>query len=230
MTVIAKLPDGSKREFAERVTPYRVAEDISPRLAKAAVAAVVDGKAVDLNVPLPEGEHEVKLLTDRDEQGLEVLRHTAAHVLAQAVVRLYGPEVKYTIGPALMDDFQYGFYYDFDLPQPISQEDLPKIEAEMAKVVNEKIATKRIELDPTAAKAQMGELGQNYKVEMIDDLLRRNKGTGTSFKQRNWSQSPYFPLPPGRVPGYVPRAAPARHRAAQGVQAFGGRGRVLARR
>src|ERR1035437_5949063 len=98
MAVTIKLPDGSRREYADAVTPYRVAEDISPRLAKAAVAAIVDGKAVDVTFGISEGKHELKLLTDRDTQGLEVLRHTAAHVLAQAVVRLYGGGVKYTIG------------------------------------------------------------------------------------------------------------------------------------
>jgi threonyl-tRNA synthetase len=172
MAVTIKLPDGSRREYADAVTPYRVAEDISPRLAKAAVAAIVDGKAVDMTFDVHEGEHELKLLTDRDTQGLEVLRHTAAHVLAQAVVRLYGGGVKYTIGPALMDDFQYGFYYDFDLPNPIVQEDLPKIEAEMKKVVDEKIATQRIELSPAQASEEMSKLGQPYKVEMIADLLK----------------------------------------------------------
>ena len=78
-----------------------------------------------------DGTHELKIVTDRDEAALELLRHTAAHVLAQAVVRLYGPQVQYAIGPALMDDFQYGFYYDFDLPRPIGQEDLQRIEQEM---------------------------------------------------------------------------------------------------
>jgi len=93
-------------------------------------------------------------------------------VLAQAVVRLYGDRVQYTIGPALTDDFQYGFYYDFDLPEPISQEDLPAIEAEMKKIIAEKIPLLREELPADEAKAQLAALGQSYKGEMIDDLVR----------------------------------------------------------
>ena len=107
--IIVKLPDDSSVEYDE-ATPLRVATDISPRLAEAAVAAEVDGSVVDLNTELTDGEHTVKILTSRDEQSLEILRHTTAHILAQAVCRLYGQKVQYTIGPALTDDFQYGFY------------------------------------------------------------------------------------------------------------------------
>ncbi len=170
--IVVKLPDGSSRQYEHTVTPARVAGDISPRLAAAAVAAEVDGQAVDLNVELSDGEHTVKILTDRDEQSLEILRHTAAHVLAQAVRQLYGGKVQYTIGPALTDDFQYGFYYDFDLPEPISAEDLPKIEAEMKKIVGENIPIVRSELPITKARKRFAELGQDYKAEMIDDLIR----------------------------------------------------------
>jgi len=102
---------------------------------------------------------------------MEVLRHTAAHVLAQAVCRLYGPGVQYTIGPALTDDFQYGFYYDFDLPRPISTEDLPAIEAEMKKIISEKLGIERVDLSAQEARQQMLDRGQAYKGEMIDDLI-----------------------------------------------------------
>jgi threonyl-tRNA synthetase len=167
-----KLPDGSTRQYDSAVTAGQVAEGISPRLAKAAIAADVDGQLVDLNRPLPQGEVSVKLLTDRDERSLEILRHSVSHLLAQAMVRLYGKGVKYTIGPALMNDFQYGFYYDFELPSPILQEDLPKIEKEMAKIVAEKLPVERLDLPAGDARAKMAELGQSYKVEMIDDLVK----------------------------------------------------------
>jgi threonyl-tRNA synthetase len=174
MSTTIKLPDGSAREYDGdvAVTPLRVAEDISPRLASAAVAAIVDGNAVDVTRPLDEGEHELRLLTDRNEESLEVLRHSAAHVLAQAMIRLYGPEVQYTIGPALMEDFQYGFYYDFELPEPVGVDDLPKIEQEMAGIVSEKLPVQRVEMPVEQAKKEMAERGQQYKVEMIDDLVR----------------------------------------------------------
>lgn len=166
------LPDNSVRQYEEPVSAARVAADISPRLASAAVAAEVDGKLVDLATPLAEGEHALKILTDRDARSIEVLRHTAAHVLAQAVRRLYGADVQYTIGPALMDDFQYGFYYDFALPKPISAEDLPAIEEKMREVVAEDIALHRLVLPVDQARAKLASLGQKYKNEMIDDLIR----------------------------------------------------------
>ncbi len=175
MSVNILLPDGSSKSYPQAVSPQMVAEDISPRLAKAAVAAEVDGQVCDLSIALGAGEHRVRILTDRDEPALEVLRHTAAHVLAQAMIRLYGPGVQYTIGPALMDDFQYGFYYDFDLPEPIGQEDLEKVEAEMRRVIQEQVPTRRCEMSPGEAIALMEKLGQRYKIELIEDLVRDEK-------------------------------------------------------
>jgi len=107
--VVIELPDGSSREYEPPVSPADVAKDISAGLAKAAVAAEVDGELRDVSVELTEGTHRLKIVTERDPAALEVLRHTAAHVMAQAVRRIYGQQVQYTIGPALMDDFQYGF-------------------------------------------------------------------------------------------------------------------------
>jgi len=172
MSATVRLPDGSTKTYDNPAAAIDVANEISPRLGKAALAAEIDGKLVDIDTALPEGEHDLRIITNRDEAALEVLRHSAAHVLAQAVRRIYGPKVQYTIGPALMDDFQYGFYYDFDLPEPIGDADLPRIEKEMQKIRKEKIAIRREELSVDEAKAQLTELGQGYKVEMIDDLVR----------------------------------------------------------
>ena len=180
MNTVITLPDGSQRPYDGPVTALQVAGDISGRLASAAVAARLDGQLCDLSAVI-EGEHELQLVTDRDEQALEVLRHSAAHVLAQAVVRLYGPKVQYTIGPALTDDFQYGFYYDFDLPEAISVEDLPTIEKEMAKIIAEDLPTERSELPIDRARQRMAQLGQDYKVEMIDDLARDEGASVVSF-------------------------------------------------
>jgi threonyl-tRNA synthetase len=181
MSVTVTLPDGSSRQYDAPVSALKVAEDISPRLAKAAVAAVVDGQTVGVDAMLSQGRHELRLLTDRDRESLEILRHSTAHLLAHAMVRLYGPGVQYTIGPALMDDFQYGFYYDFDLPAPISAEDLAKIEGEMQKIVDQKLSLQRVELPADQARAEMQRLGQHYKVEMIDDLVRQGHAGAISL-------------------------------------------------
>ncbi|MHC4561467.1 MAG: threonine--tRNA ligase [Planctomycetota bacterium] len=181
MKTIITLPDGSRREFDSPVTAYDVAEDISAGLARAAVAARVDGELCDVTAPIAEGEHAVALVTDRDDEALEVLRHSGAHVLAQAVVRLYGEGVQYTIGPALVDDFQYGFYYDFDLPQAIGPDDLETIEQEMARIIAEKLPVERLEMPVDRAKEEMTKLGQHYKVEMIDDLIRDEGVTTVSL-------------------------------------------------
>jgi threonyl-tRNA synthetase len=182
MEISVRLPDGSVRKFDRPVSVLDVAKDISQGLAKAALAAQLDGRMVDVSAPVPEGQHQLKLITDRDEQAaLEVVRHSAAHLLAQAMRRLYGPAVQYTIGPALMDDFQYGFYYDFDLPAPISADDLPRIEAQMLAIADEKLPVQRVELAPDQAKAQMLELGQRYKGEMIDDLVKAENVASVSL-------------------------------------------------
>ncbi|KPK86212.1 MAG: threonyl-tRNA synthetase [Phycisphaerae bacterium SM23_33] len=173
MTVLIELPDGSSLKYHKAVTPACVAADISPRLAQAALAAEVDGQPTDLTAELTQGSHRLRILTDRDEQSLQVLRHTVAHVLAQAMRRLYGREVQYTIGPPLTDDFQYGFYYDFDLPKPLGAEDLEKVEQEMRKIVAEDIPIRRTELPVEQARKRFAELGQQYKVEMIDDRARQ---------------------------------------------------------
>ena len=171
--IVIELPDGSSREYESPVAPAAVAEDISAGLAKAAVAAEVDGELRDLSAEMTEGTHRLRIVTDRDAAALEVLRHTTAHVLAQAVRRIYGQQVQYTIGPALMDDFRYGFYYDFDLPQPVGSEDLPAIEQEMRRIVDEDIPIRREELPVEAARRRFADIGQQYKVEMIDELARQ---------------------------------------------------------
>ena len=171
MNTNVKLPDGTIKAYDHQVAPAQVARDISEGLARAAVAAVVDGTTCDMTAPLPAGDCEVRILTGRDDQALEILRHTTAHVLAQAVVRLYGPDAKYTIGPALTDDFQYGFYYDFDLPQNLTPEDLARIEAEMKKIVKDRVPLERMEMSVDEARAEFEKLGQTYKAEMIDDLV-----------------------------------------------------------
>src|SRR6476660_331690 len=125
------LPDGSRKQFDQAVSAYDVAASIGPGLAKAAIVAEVDGRQVDLRSPLPtDGEVSLRLLTKKDPQALAVMRHSAAHVMARAVMRLFDG-VQLAFGPTTDN----GFYYDFDLKRPIGEEDFPAIEAEMARII-----------------------------------------------------------------------------------------------
>ena len=158
------FPDGSRREYEAGVTPLAVAESISPRLAKATLSCSVNGVHQDAFRPL-EGDCELKFYTFADEDGRWAYRHTASHLLAQAVKRLF-PEVKLAIGPAI----ENGFYYDFDAPESFSQDDLKKIEKEMEKIAQENLKLERFELPREEAIAFMKEKGEPYKVELIQDL------------------------------------------------------------
>ncbi len=158
------FPDGSVRQYDDGVSAHQIAESISPRLRKATLAAELDGKLYDAELPI-HGDHSIKLLTFADEGGRWTYRHTGSHVLAQAVKRLW-PEVKLAIGPAIDN----GFYYDFDTDIPFSPEDFPKIEAEMAKIVAENHPLERFELPREEAIKFMQEREEPYKVELINDL------------------------------------------------------------
>lgn len=127
------LPDGSSKEFKEKVTPLEVAKSISEGLARVAVAAKVDGESVDLSTTIT-SDCKIEILTDKSEESLEILRHTTAHIFAQALLRLY-PDAKITIGPPI----ENGFYYDIDLDS-LSDSDLPKIEEEMKKIIKEDLS------------------------------------------------------------------------------------------
>ena len=157
------LKDGSVKEYASAMSVIDIAKDISEGLARAACAGEVDGKVVDLRTVISE-DCSLNILTAADPAGLKVLRHTAGHVLAEAVKRLF-PDAKCTIGPAIED----GFYYDFD-SQPFSREDLDKLEAEMKKIVKEGHELKRFTLPKEEAIKFMEERNEPYKVELIQEL------------------------------------------------------------
>ena len=158
------LPDGSVKEFESGVTAFDVAEAISPRLRKAVLAAEIDGERHDAFAPI-DHDCSLKLLTFNDEDGRWTLRHTGSHVLAQAVKKVK-PEAKLAIGPAIDN----GFYYDFDVDEPFTPDDLVLIEKEMAKIVEEKLPLERFELPREEAIKFMAERGEPYKVELIEDL------------------------------------------------------------
>jgi threonyl-tRNA synthetase len=164
-----RLPDGSTKQVPEGTHPRQVAEGIGKRLAQAAIAAKLDGTIIDLDRELPDGngEHTFQILTDRDKEALDVLRHSCAHVMARAVMRLF-PGVQLAFGPAL----ENGFYYDIDSPTPLREEDFPRIEEEMRKIVKEAEPFQRFERSTPDARALVEDLEQGYKVEHIDDDLK----------------------------------------------------------
>ncbi len=164
MPIRVRLPDGSVKDVDPGTTAAEVAAAIGKRLARAAVAAEVDGRAVDLSTPLTR-DCTLRILTADTPEGLEILRHSASHVMAQAVKRLFGP-VKLAIGPATED----GFYYDMDTPRPITADDLEAIEAEMQRIKEEDLPVRRRELPRDEAKAFFRQRGEDYKVELIEEL------------------------------------------------------------
>ncbi len=157
------LKDGSAKEYSEAKSVYDIAHDISEGLARVACAGEVNGKIVDLRTVI-DSDCELNIVTASDLEGLRVIRHTASHVMAEAVKRLY-PNAKVTIGPAIED----GFYYDFD-SEPFSREDLDKIEEEMKKIIKEGHEITRFTLPREEAIKFMEEKGEPYKVELIEDL------------------------------------------------------------
>ena len=157
------LKDGSVKEYSEARSIIDIAKDISEGLARVACAGEINGEMADLRTVVEE-DCELNIITATDPKALHVIRHTASHVLAEAVKRLF-PDAKVTIGPAIDD----GFYYDFDA-DPFSREDLDKIEAEMKKIIKEGHEITRFELPRAEAIKYMEEKGEPFKVELIQDL------------------------------------------------------------
>ncbi|ACX52762.1 threonyl-tRNA synthetase [Ammonifex degensii KC4] len=158
------LPDGEEKEFPEGATVKDVLALMPPEYQKRVLAAKVNGVLVDLSAPLP-SEAKVEFLTFADSEGKEVYWHSTAHILAQAVKRLY-PEAKLAIGPPTAN----GFYYDFDVPTPFSPEDLERIEAEMKRIIEANLPIVREEIAREEARRFFASRGEAYKVELIDEL------------------------------------------------------------
>ena len=158
------LPDNSIIQVNENATVLDVALAISEGLARNAVAGKIDGVTVDLSTPVKEGQ-KVAILTLRDEEGLDIYRHTCSHVLAQAIKSIY-PTCKLAIGPTTAN----GFYYDIDFKTPISLDDLNMIEAEMKKIIKSDLPIERFTLSREDAIKLMKKYGEPYKVQLIEDL------------------------------------------------------------
>jgi threonyl-tRNA synthetase len=158
------LPDGSQRSFDHPVSVMDVANDIGPGLARATLAGKVNGKLVDASYVI-EKDAELAIVTERDADGLEVVRHSAAHLLAQAVKALY-PETQVTIGPVIED----GFYYDFARPEPFTEADLAKIEKKMAELAKQDFAVSRSVMSRDEAVKFFRDMGEEYKAEIIESI------------------------------------------------------------
>uniref|UniRef100_UPI0040273A98 aminoacyl--tRNA ligase-related protein n=1 Tax=Eubacterium sp. TaxID=142586 RepID=UPI0040273A98 len=167
------LKDSSVKQYDSAMTAADIAKDISMGLYRNACACKIDGEVKDLRTVI-DSDCALEILTFDDEDGKRAFNHTASHIMAQAVKRLY-PDVKLTIGPAIHD----GFYYDFDVETPFSPEDLEKIEAEMKKIVKEGFVLEKFELSPDEAIKLMEEKNEPYKVELIKE--HADKGENISF-------------------------------------------------
>ncbi|HYE51460.1 MAG TPA: TGS domain-containing protein, partial [Azospirillaceae bacterium] len=172
------LPDGSVRTYARGVTGAEIAASIAKSLAKAALAVKVDGKVIDINLPI-EQDARVEIVTDRSEEALELIRHDCAHIMAEAVQQLY-PGTQVTIGPAIAT----GFYYDFARAEPFTPDDLVKIEKRMHEIVDADAPFTREVWDRDEAIQHFKSLGEHYKAEIISDLPATEKIT--IYRQGKW--------------------------------------------
>ena len=161
---IISLPDGSQREFSQPTSIYDLATDIGPGLAKAALAGKVDGKEVDLGYVIDQ-DAEVSIITEKSPEGLEIIRHSTAHLLAQAVKALF-PEAQVTIGPVIED----GFYYDFAYNRAFTPEDLERIEQRMTELAKADLPVARRVLERDEAVSFFRDLGEEYKAQIIEDI------------------------------------------------------------
>jgi len=192
---VITLPDGSERVFDHPVTVADVAADIGPGLAKATLAGKVDGDLVDASHLISE-DASLAIVTGKSEEALELVRHDAAHVMAQAVQELY-PGTQVTIGPAIED----GFYYDFAREEHFTPEDLNKIEDRMREIVGRNLPIEREILDRDAAIRIFAELGEDYKVEIIRDIIPEGEEVSI-YRQGDWfdvCRGPHLPST-GKLP------------------------------
>ncbi|MGD8937430.1 MAG: threonine--tRNA ligase [Thiogranum sp.] len=192
---VVTLPDSSQRSYDHPVTIQDIAADIGPGLARATLAGRVDGKLVDAAYRI-DRDVELAIVTTRDEEALELIRHDAAHVMAQAVQELY-PGTQVTIGPAI----ENGFYYDFAREEPFTPEDLKKIETRMQEIVKRDLPIEREVWSRDRAMKTFGDMGESYKVEIIDDIIPEGEELSV-YRQGEWfdvCRGPHLPST-GKLP------------------------------
>ncbi|MDC3412604.1 threonine--tRNA ligase [Aquibacillus sp. 3ASR75-11] len=163
-SMIITFPDGAKKEFPQGTTGEDIAASISPGLKKQALAVKLDGKAYDLRAKLP-SDGKIEIITSKNEEGIDILRHSTAHLMAQAIKRLYG-NVNLGVGPTI----ENGFYYDIDMEESITPEDLPHIEKEMQRIVDENLEIVRKEIAREEAISRFKEIGDELKLELIEAI------------------------------------------------------------
>ena len=189
------LPDGSSRQFDKSISVHDVAADIGAGLAKAALAGKVNGQLVDTSF-LIEQDSEVAIITTKSDEALELIRHDAAHVMAQAVQELF-PGTQVTIGPAIED----GFYYDFAREEPFSPDDLATIEVRMQEIVGRDLPIQREVWGREDAKRTFANIGETFKVEIIEDVIPENEEVSV-YRQGDWfdvCRGPHLPST-GKLP------------------------------
>jgi threonyl-tRNA synthetase len=192
---VVTLPDGSSRSYDNPVTVAEIASDIGPGLAKAALAGKVDGELVDTSFTIG-SDAELAIITGKSDEALELIRHDAAHVMAQAVQELF-PGTQVTIGPAIED----GFYYDFAREEPFAPADLQKIEDRMREIVGRDLPVEREVWDRDEAKRAFGDIGEAYKVEIIEDIIPEGEEVSV-YRQGEWfdvCRGPHLPST-GKLP------------------------------
>ena len=183
------LPDGSVKQYDDPVSVYQIAEDIGPGLARATLAGKVNGKLVDSSHVIND-DAELSIVTRKDDEALDLIRHDAAHVLAQAVQELY-PGTQITIGPTI----ENGFYYDFVRDEPFTEEDLGRIEKRMAEIVKRDLPIVREIMTREQAMQAFRDLGETYKVEIIDDIIPEGEEISI-YRQGDWfdvCRGPHLP-------------------------------------
>ena len=189
------LPDGSSRDYSQAISIFDVASDIGPGLAKAALAGKVDGELVDTSFIIKK-DAELAIVTSKSDEALGLIRHVAAHVMAQAVQELF-PGTQVTIGPAIED----GFYYDFARQEPFSLDDLEKIESRMEDIVSRNLLIEREVWERDEAKRVFAEIGEKYKVEIIEDIIPEGEEVSV-YRQGDWfdvCRGPHLPST-GKLP------------------------------
>eukprot|EP00919_Chromeraceae_sp_WS-2016_P057019 GHVR01135243.1.p1 GENE.GHVR01135243.1~~GHVR01135243.1.p1 ORF type:complete len:198 (-),score=23.66 GHVR01135243.1:252-845(-) len=182
------FPDGNTRDYDDGVTALEVAKSISSGLAKKVLAVKLDGVLLDATRPIT-ADAKIELVTAQDPEGLELIRHDASHVMAEAVQELF-PGTQVTIGPVI----ENGFYYDFHREEPISEDDFAAIEKKMAFIINRNDKFVREEMDRNDAIKMFREMGETFKAELIEDLPESE--TITVYRQGNWfdlCRGPHLP-------------------------------------
>ncbi|MGJ9382424.1 threonine--tRNA ligase [Salipaludibacillus sp. CF4.18] len=162
--ILLTFPDGATKEFDKGITTEDIAASISPGLKKNALAGKVNGKHIDFKAPINE-DAKVEIITNDSKDGIDILRHSTAHLMAQAIKRLFS-DVKLGVGPVIEE----GFYYDIDMEQPLTPEDLPKIEKEMKRIMEENLEINRVEVTREEAKKRFEEIGDDLKLELLEDI------------------------------------------------------------